>query len=54
MFRELTAALAGTPEKISIDSTHIKVHRCAGGGKGGPLFRPSGVQKADVTPRFMP
>lgn len=54
MFRELTAALAGSPEEISIDSTHIKAHRCAGGGKGGPLFRPSVRQKAGETPRFMP
>ena len=54
MFRELTAALAGLPEEISIDSTHVKAHRCAGGGKGGPLFRPSGVQKAGATPRFTP
>jgi transposase len=54
MFRELTAALAGSPEEISIDSTHIKAHRCAGGGKGGPLFRPSVLQRAGETPRFTP
>ncbi len=54
MFRELTAVLAGSPEEISIDSTHIKAHRCAGGGKGGPLFRLSGPQKAEETPKFMP
>lgn len=54
MFRELTMALAGSPDEISIDSTHIKAHRCAGGGKGGPLFRPLGAQKVGVTPRFTP
>jgi transposase len=54
MFRELTSALAGSPEEISIDSTHIKVHRCAGGGKGGPLFKPLAAQKAGETPRFTP
>jgi hypothetical protein len=52
MFRELTSALAGSPEEISIDSTHIKVHR--GGGKGGPLFKPLAAQKAGETPRFTP
>ena len=52
MFRELTTALVGSPDEISIDSTHIKAHRCAGGGKGGLLFRPSAVQKAEETPRF--
>jgi len=41
MFHELTTVLAGLPEEISFDSPHIKAHRCAGGGKGGPLFRPS-------------
>ena len=35
LFAELTAVLSGTPEQISIDASHVKVHRCAGGGKGG-------------------
>jgi transposase len=39
MFAELTAVLARTPEEISIDSTHVKAHRFAAGGKGGLLFR---------------
>lgn len=54
IFREVTAALANTPNEISIDSTYIKAHRCAGGGKGGPLFRPLAAQKAGATPRFTP
>ena len=54
LFGELTAALAGTPEEISVDSTHVKAHRCAGGGKGGLLLRPSAAQRADATPRSMP
>jgi transposase len=41
MFAELTSALAKTPEEISIDSTHVKAHRSAAGGKRGILFRPS-------------
>ncbi|HER25640.1 MAG TPA: transposase [Rhodospirillales bacterium] len=29
MFAELTTPLSGTPEQISIDDSHVKVHRCA-------------------------
>ena len=54
LFSTLTASLAGTPEEIPIDSPHVKAHRCAGGGKGGLLLRPSAARKADETPRFMP
>ncbi len=54
LFAELTAALSGTPEQISIDATHVKVHRCAGGGKGGLLFRPLAARKEAATPRFTP
>ena len=54
LFAELTAALSGTPEQISIDASHAKVHRCAGGGKGGPLFRLLAARKEGATPRFTP
>jgi len=54
LFAALTESLAGTPEQVSIDTTHVKAHRCAGGGKGGLLLRPSAAQRADATPRFMP
>ncbi len=54
MFAELTATLAGTPDEISIDTTHVKAHRCAGGGKGGLLFRPSGARREAETPRTTP
>jgi len=39
MFDAITNSLSGGgyEEDISIDSTHVKAHRCAGGGKGGPL-----------------
>lgn len=30
------AATGGPPAEALLDSTHIKVHRSAGGGKGGP------------------
>ena len=54
MFAELTAALSGTPEQVSMDASHVKVHRCAGGGKGGLLLRPLAAQKEAATPRSMP
>ena len=54
LFAELTAVLSGTPEQISIDASHVKVHRCAGGGKGGLLFRPLAARKEAATPRFTP
>jgi|TARA_Y100000294_G_scaffold164341_1_gene171028 transposase len=54
MFAELTAALAGMPEQISIDTSHVKAHRCAAGGKGGLLLRPLAEPKEAATPRFTP
>jgi transposase len=54
LFAELTTALAGTPTEISIDSTHVKAHRCAGGGKGGLLLRPLAAPRVGATPRFTP
>jgi len=41
------------PKQAALDSTHIKAHRCAGGGKGGPTNRRSGSRGADETPRYM-
>ena len=35
LFAALTENLAGTPEQVSIDTTHVKAHRCAGGGGTG-------------------
>ena len=54
LFAALTAALSGTPEQISIDASHVKVHRCAGGGKGGLLLRPSAPPRETATPRSTP
>lgn len=51
------SALAGAddaPDRLFIDSSCIKVHRCAGGGKGGPWLMVSAAPKADPTPRSMP
>jgi transposase len=33
------AATGGPPAEALLDSTHVKVHRTAGGGKGGPKRR---------------
>ena len=41
MFAAITGALSQDTEQISIDSTHVKAHRSAGGGKGGRLLRRS-------------
>ena len=54
LFAALTAALSGTPEQISIDASHVKVHRCAGGGKGGLLLRPSASPREAATQKSMP
>ena len=54
LFAALTAALSGTPEQISIDASHVKVHRCAGGGKGGLLLRPSASPREAATPKSTP
>jgi transposase len=35
----------------AIDSTHIKAHRSAAGGKGGPSARPSAARAAAATPK---
>ena len=51
------SALAGsaeTPDRLFIDSSCIKVHRCAGGGKGGPWLMVSAARKADEIPSCTP
>jgi transposase len=50
MFKAVTgsASLFGT---ASIDSSHVKAHRSAGGGKGGPSKKPSGARAAAGRPR---
>src|ERR1700741_4527179 len=37
---------------LSIDSTAIKAHRSASGGKGGSMNRRSGARAADAPPKF--
>lgn len=51
------SALAGAedaPDRLFIDSTCIKVHRCAGGGKGGPWLMVSAAPKGAAIPSSMP
>lgn len=44
------AASGGPPAEALLDSTHIKVHRSAAGGKGGRRRRPSVVLVAGGIP----
>jgi transposase len=46
---EAVVAPSEPPEQASLDSSHVKVHRCANGGKGGRIFRRSGLRKAVTT-----
>ena len=48
---ELSALAGGedAPDRL-IDSTCIKVHRCAGGGKGGPWPMASAAPRGAATP----
>ena len=42
------------PEEAALDSTHVKAHRCAGGGKGGLRSRQSASPGAAATARLTP
>ena len=57
IWENIFSALAGAedaPERLFIDSSCIKVHRCAGGGKGGPWLMVSAARRADATPSSTP
>ena len=51
---ETLAATGGPPAEILIDSTHIKAHRSAAGGKGGLGRKPSAAPEAVATPSSTP
>lgn len=51
---EALAAAGGPPAEVLIDSTHVKAHRSAAGGKGGLTRRRSAAAEAAATPRSMP
>lgn len=45
------AAAGGPPAEVLLDSTHVKAHRSAAGGKGGRSARRSASAGADATPK---
>ena len=47
LFERVTAA-GEVPDELMIDSTHVKAHRSAAGGKGGSGRRRSGARGADA------
>jgi len=53
VFRTL-AATGGPPAELLLDSTHVKAHRCAAGGKGGSGSRRSASAAVDAPPRSTP
>jgi transposase len=48
------AASGGPPAALMIDATHVKAHRSAAGGKGGPSSRPSADRAVGGRPRSTP
>ena len=48
------AGADGPPAQLLIDSSAVRAHRCAAGGKGGSAIRPSADHAADAPPRSMP
>jgi hypothetical protein len=50
---ETVAVSPEPPEEVALDSTHVKAHRCAGGGKGGPRSRRSASPRGAATANFM-
>ena len=56
IWENLFRQLAGRGRSIDtqmIDSTHVKAHRSAAGGKGGPSTTPSAARAADKRPKSM-
>ena len=49
---EAVAVEPEPPEQVALDSSHVKAHRCASGGKGGLSFRRSGSRRAAETARY--
>ncbi len=49
MFEALTGS-TGVIGTAAIDSSHVKAHRSAAGGKGGPSSKPSGARAAGARP----
>ena len=48
------ASAGGPPAQVLIDSSAVKAHRCASGGKGGSAIKPSAARAAGGPPRSTP
>jgi len=48
---ETLARVGGPPAQVLIDSSAVKAHRCASGGKGGSKLRRSAARGAVARPR---
>ncbi len=48
------ASSGGPPAQVLIDSSAVKAHRCASGGKGGSALRQSGAHAAGGPQRSTP
>ncbi len=46
------ALAGGPPAQVLLDSSAVKAHRCASGGKGGKRRRPSAVRAVDEPRKF--
>jgi transposase len=53
LFQALAQA-GGPPAHVLMDSSAVKAHRSAAGGKGGSRARPSGARAGAARPRSMP
>jgi transposase len=53
LFKALAAA-GGPPAEVLLDSTHVKAHRCAAGGKGASKHKLSASAAAVPPPKSMP
>jgi transposase len=51
---EVLATGGGPPAEVLLDSTHIKAHRCAAGGKGASVPRRLASAGAGALPRSTP
>ena len=48
---DILASAGGPPVQVLIDSSAVKAHRCASGGKGGNTIRPSADRAVDAPPK---
>ena len=48
---DILASAGGPPAQVLIDSSAVKAHRCASGGKGGNAIRPLADRAVDAPPK---